>query len=45
VVGGGVSKKFARWQPYVQPRTPMVPAQLLNEAGIIGAALLAREEG
>lgn len=44
VVGGGVSKKFSRWQPYVQTRTPMVPAQLLNDAGIIGAALLAHQE-
>ncbi|MCE0768440.1 ROK family protein [Pseudonocardia kujensis] len=44
VVGGGVSKKFARWQPYVETRTPIVPAELLNEAGIIGAALLAGAE-
>jgi len=44
VVGGGVSKKFSRWQPYVQTRTPMVPAELLNEAGIIGAALLAESD-
>jgi polyphosphate glucokinase len=43
VVGGGVSKKFSRWSPYVSTRTPMVPAELLNEAGIIGAALLAHE--
>lgn len=42
VVGGGVSKKFAKWSPHVRTRTPMVPARLLNEAGIIGAALLAR---
>ncbi|MBP2368109.1 polyphosphate--glucose phosphotransferase [Pseudonocardia parietis] len=41
VVGGGVSKKFDKWSPYVRTRTPMVPAKLLNEAGIIGAALLA----
>lgn len=41
VVGGGVSKKFDRWSPHVRTRTPMVPAALLNEAGIIGAALLA----
>ncbi|MEQ3549330.1 polyphosphate--glucose phosphotransferase [Pseudonocardia nematodicida] len=41
VVGGGVSKKFAKWSPHVSTRTPMVPATLLNEAGIIGAALLA----
>ncbi len=41
VVGGGVSKKFDRWSPYVDSRTKIVPATLLNEAGIIGAALLA----
>lgn len=41
IVGGGVSKKFDKWSPYVRTRTPMVPAKLLNEAGIIGAALLA----
>jgi polyphosphate glucokinase len=43
VVGGGVSKKFDRWSPYVDSRTPIVPATLLNEAGIIGAALLAHD--
>ncbi|BBG02343.1 MULTISPECIES: polyphosphate--glucose phosphotransferase [Pseudonocardia] len=43
VVGGGVSKKFDKWSPYVSTRTPMVPAKLLNEAGIIGAALLAHD--
>jgi polyphosphate glucokinase len=41
VVGGGVSKKFEKWSPYVRTRTELVPAGLLNEAGIIGAALLA----
>ncbi|MFP5071331.1 polyphosphate--glucose phosphotransferase [Pseudonocardia nantongensis] len=41
VVGGGVSKKFEKWSPYVHTRTTMIPAALLNEAGIIGAALLA----
>lgn len=43
VVGGGVSKKFDRWSPHVETRTRLVPAHLLNEAGIIGAALLAHE--
>lgn len=43
IVGGGVSKKYAKWSPYVSTRTPMVPAKLLNEAGIIGAALLAHD--
>jgi polyphosphate glucokinase len=36
-----VSKKADRWLPYVETRTPMTPAALLNDAGIIGAALLA----
>lgn len=44
VVGGGVSKKFDRWAPHVDVRTRMVPAHLLNEAGIIGAALLAHDD-
>jgi polyphosphate glucokinase len=41
VVGGGVSKKADRWLPHVRARTPIVPAALLNEAGIVGAAVLA----
>lgn len=45
VVGGGVSKKADKWMPYVKARTPMVPASLKNEAGIVGAALLAAERG
>jgi polyphosphate glucokinase len=45
VIGGGVSKKSEKWLPLVTIRTPMVPATLLNDAGIIGAALLASESG
>ncbi len=41
VVGGGVSRKSSKWLPHVRTRAPIVPATLLNEAGIIGAALLA----
>ena len=41
VVGGGVSKKSDHWLPHVRARTPIVPAALRNEAGIIGAAVLA----
>jgi polyphosphate glucokinase len=41
VVGGGVSKKADRWLPHVRARTPIVPAALRNEAGIVGAAVLA----
>lgn len=41
VVGGGVSRKSERFLPLVDCRTPLVPAALRNEAGIIGAAWLA----
>jgi polyphosphate glucokinase len=43
IVGGGVSKKSEKWLPYVKARTPVVPAALLNTAGIVGAALHANE--
>ena len=42
VVGGGVSKKFAKFSPYLAARAEIVPAQLLNDAGIVGAALAAK---
>ncbi|MEU8197575.1 polyphosphate--glucose phosphotransferase [Microbispora amethystogenes] len=42
VVGGGVSKKAEKFLPHVHlGDTPVVPAVLLNEAGIIGAAMAA----
>jgi polyphosphate glucokinase len=43
VVGGGVSKKSAKFLPLLDLRADIVPAQLLNDAGIIGAAVLASE--
>jgi polyphosphate glucokinase len=45
VVGGGVSKKSDRFLPLLHLRAPIVPAQLRNDAGIIGAASLAHELG
>ena len=39
VVGGGISKKSERFFPHLTARTKLVPAQMLNEAGIAGAAL------
>ena len=39
VVGGGVSKKADKFLPRLDLHTEIVPAQLLNEAGIVGAAL------
>ncbi|MGI8948253.1 MAG: polyphosphate--glucose phosphotransferase [Ornithinimicrobium sp.] len=41
VIGGGVSKKSDKYVPYLHLRAPIVPAQLRNDAGIIGAAWLA----
>ncbi|MFG1750301.1 polyphosphate--glucose phosphotransferase [Streptosporangium sandarakinum] len=41
VIGGGVSKKSEKFLPKVRLRTPVVPAALLNEAGIVGAAMAA----
>ena len=43
IAGGGVSKKAAKWVPLLSTRTEVVPAQLLNDAGIVGAALAAHE--
>src|SRR3954467_1163676 len=43
IVGGGVSKKAEKWVPHLSTRTPVVAAQLLNDAGIVGAALAAHE--
>jgi polyphosphate glucokinase len=43
IIGGGVSKKSDRFFPLIDIRTPMVPATLLNNAGIIGAAVTAEQ--
>ena len=44
VVGGGISKKSDKFLPLLHLRAPIVAAQLRNEAGIIGAAVLADAE-
>lgn len=38
IVGGGISQRAHDYLPNLQLRTPIVPAVLRNEAGIIGAA-------
>jgi len=43
IVGGGVSKKSAKFFPYLHTKAEVVPAQLLNEAGIVGAAVAAAQ--
>jgi polyphosphate glucokinase len=39
VIGGGISKKSDRFLPHLTARTKIVRAEMLNEAGIAGAAL------
>lgn len=41
IVGGGVSKSHREFLPLLKLRTPIVPAALRNNAGIMGAAALA----
>jgi len=41
IAGGGISRKSDKWIPLLKNRTPVVPAKLLNEAGIVGAAMAA----
>jgi polyphosphate glucokinase len=43
IIGGGVSRKMEKFREYLVLDTEVVPAQLRNEAGIIGAALTARD--
>ena len=41
VIGGGISKRFGEYGPYLQTRAEIVPAALRNDAGIVGAAMQA----
>lgn len=43
IFGGGVSKHHNRFFHYLHTKAKVVPAQLLNDAGIIGAAMAAEE--
>lgn len=43
VVGGGVSKHHEKFLPKLKLNTPIIPAELRNAAGIVGAAWLAVE--
>ncbi len=44
IAGGGISKKADKWIPLLENRTPVVAAELLNTAGIVGAAMAAAGE-
>lgn len=41
IIGGGMSKKFEQYRHFLETDTIVMPAQLLNHAGIIGAAMAA----
>jgi polyphosphate glucokinase len=41
IIGGGVSRKYENWLPHVKINTEIVPAEMANNAGIVGAALVA----
>ena len=43
ILGGGVSKQGDRYIPRLTVRCPVVAAQLRNDAGIVGAAIVAIE--
>ncbi len=45
VLGGGITKKPDRFMPYLETRAALVPAELRNNAGIVGAALAASSGG
>lgn len=42
IVGGGISKQSDKYIPLLELNTPVVTAQFLNEAGIVGSALAVR---
>ena len=44
IIGGGISKRFDEFSPYLSTRCAVQPARLRNNAGIVGAALFAMEE-
>ena len=42
VIGGGISKRFGEFGPLLRAQARIVPAALRNDAGIVGAAMWAR---
>ncbi|HJR91566.1 MAG TPA: ROK family protein [Acidimicrobiia bacterium] len=41
ILGGGISRKFSKFSQYLDVDSEIVPAELRNEAGIVGAAMAA----
>ncbi len=44
ILGGGTSKRFDEYKQYITIDTPVMPAELRNQAGIVGAAAAALHE-
>jgi polyphosphate glucokinase len=44
ILGGGASKKFEKFRRYLEVPCDLVPAQLRNRAGVIGAAFAATRD-
>ena len=44
LLGGGTSKRFDKYDSYITVRTPIKPAELLNAAGTVGAAIYAYQQ-
>jgi polyphosphate glucokinase len=44
VLGGGVSKEWENYLPLIHMRAKVLPASLLNQAGIVGAAIYAWQQ-
>jgi polyphosphate glucokinase len=44
IIGGGVSAKHHKFFKYIEPRAKLVPAEFLNQAGIVGAAMWAAQQ-
>jgi polyphosphate glucokinase len=45
ILGGGVSKEYAKYSRFLTSRAPIVTAQYLNTSGIVGAGLAAAGVG
>lgn len=43
IIGGGVSRKSEKFLPMLDLQAEVIPAQLQNQAGIVGAAVVAAE--
>lgn len=44
IIGGGISQRADEFLPRLNLKTPIVPATLRNEAGIVGAAMIASQK-